>query len=120
MPREAYALRREGGREPGGGAWVHRDRVRAWGPVHSFHEQPEQSLGLREPAFTRTGMEQPLFVGTDVAKDGLDVHFRPTGEAFSVPHDDAGLAGLAGRLTRLHPTLVALEATGGYEVPVAA
>jgi transposase len=65
-------------------------------------------------------MEQPLFVGIDVAKDGLDVHVRPTGEAFSVPHDDAGLAGLAGRLTRLHPTLVALEATGGYEVPVAA
>jgi transposase len=65
-------------------------------------------------------MEQPLFVGIDVAKDGLDVHVRPTGEAFSVPHDDAGLAGLAERLTRLHPTLVALEATGGYEVPVAA
>lgn len=65
-------------------------------------------------------MEQSLFVGIDVAKDGLDVHIRPTAEAFSVPHDDAGVAGLVERLTRLRASLVALEATGGYEVTVAA
>src|SRR5512137_357803 len=81
---------------------------------------PNSRLGLASPHSQGRVMEQPLFVGIDVAKDGLDVHVRPTGEAFSVPHDDAGLAGLAERLTRLHPTLVALEATGGYEVPVAA
>jgi transposase len=65
-------------------------------------------------------MEQSLFVGIDVAKDGLDVHVRPTGEAFRIVRDDAGLAGLAERLARLRPALVALEATGGYEVTVAA
>ncbi len=65
-------------------------------------------------------MEQPLFVGIDVAKDRLDVHIRPTGEAFTVRHDDAGLATLAERLGGLRPTLVVLEATGGYEVTVAA
>jgi hypothetical protein len=27
------------------------------------------------------------FVGIDVAKDQLDVHLRPTGEAFRVAHD---------------------------------
>ena len=65
-------------------------------------------------------MEPLLFVGIDVAKDRLDVHIRPSGEAFSLSHDAAGLTGLGERLARLGPTLVALEATGGYEVPVAA
>lgn len=65
-------------------------------------------------------MGQLLFVGIDVAKDSLDVHVRPTGEIFRVAHDDAGLAQLTERVTALRPTLVALEATGGYEVTVAA
>jgi transposase len=65
-------------------------------------------------------MEHSLFVGIDVAKDHLDVHVRPTGEAFRVPHDDAGLATLVDRLRPHPPTLVVLEATGGYEATVAA
>lgn len=60
------------------------------------------------------------FIGIDVAKDQLDVHLRPSGEAFRVPHDAAGLAALLTRLRALNPTLIALEATGGYEVPLAA
>jgi transposase len=60
-------------------------------------------------------MEQSLFVGIDVAKDGLDVHVRPTGEAFRIVRDNAGLAGLAERLARLRPALVALEATGAMK-----
>jgi transposase len=60
------------------------------------------------------------FIGIDVAKDQLDVHLRPTGEAFRVPHDDAGIAALLTRLRTRSPTLIALEATGGYEVPLAA
>ena len=65
-------------------------------------------------------MEHSLFVGIDVAKEHLDVHLRPTGEAFRVGHDDTGLAALTARLAQLGPALVALEATGGYEVTVAA
>ena len=65
-------------------------------------------------------MEQSFFVGIDVAKDRLDVHCRPTGEAFTVSHDEAGLAILLERLAAGAPTLIALEATGGYEVTVAA
>jgi transposase len=65
-------------------------------------------------------MEHSLFVGLDVAKDHLDVHVRPTGETFRVPHDEAGLAVLVERLRPLTPTLVVLEATGGYETTVAA
>jgi transposase len=65
-------------------------------------------------------MEHSLFVGIDVAKDHLDVHVVPSGAAFRVPHDDAGLAALLERLRPLPPALIVLEATGGYEVPVAA
>jgi transposase len=61
-----------------------------------------------------------LFVGLDVAKAQLDVHVRPTGETFTVPHDETGLTALLDRLRILAPTLITLEATGGYEATVAA
>ena len=60
------------------------------------------------------------FIGIDVAKDHLDVHVHPTGEAFRVTSDDAGLAVLLPRLAALTPSLIVLEATGGYEVRVTA
>jgi len=65
-------------------------------------------------------MEHATFAGIDVAKDHLDVHIRPSDEAFRVSHDDAGFAVLLARLRAVTPTLVVLEASGGYEVPVAA
>src|SRR6185503_18387880 len=61
-----------------------------------------------------------LFIGLDVAKDRLDVHVRPTGETFSLSHDEGGLTTLVERARILAPTLIALEATGGYEALVAA
>ena len=62
----------------------------------------------------------PVFVGIDVAKNRLDVHLRPSGEAWAVGRDAAGLSALVERLAELAPTLVVLEATGGFEVTVAA
>ena len=62
----------------------------------------------------------PVFVGIDVAKDRLDVHLRPSGKAFAVGRDGADLAVLVERLAELAPALVVLEATGGFEVTVAA
>jgi transposase len=61
-----------------------------------------------------------LFVGIDVSKDRLDVHVRPGGEAFAVSRDGKGLGQLVERLRGLSPALVAMEATGGFEVIVAA
>lgn len=61
-----------------------------------------------------------MYVGIDVAKDRLDVHLRPQGEAFSVARDGDGLATLAERLSALRPMLIVMEATGGFEVTVAA
>ncbi|MGH7401771.1 MAG: IS110 family transposase [Candidatus Rokuibacteriota bacterium] len=60
------------------------------------------------------------FVGIDVAKDQVEVHVRPTDERFQLSRTDAGLAELVARLHPLGPRLVVLEATGGYEIPVAA
>lgn len=62
----------------------------------------------------------PSFVGIDVSKSQLDVHVRPAGLAFSVPRTPDGLAELSKRLLSLVPTLVVLEATGGFEITVAA
>jgi transposase len=64
-------------------------------------------------------MEQ-IFVGIDVAKDRLDIHVRPSGESFTVARDGEGLAALVDRLKQIVPALVVLEATGGFEITVAA
>ena len=61
-----------------------------------------------------------FFVGIDVSKDRLDVHVRPGDEAFAVSRNGQGLEQLTERLRELSPVLVAVEATGGFEVMVAA
>jgi transposase len=61
-----------------------------------------------------------VFVGIDVSKDRLDIHVLPNGAAFAVTRDGEGLEDLVERLRVLTPTLIAVEATGGYETIVAA
>ena len=61
-----------------------------------------------------------IVVGIDVSKDRLDVALRPSGEAFAVARDAAGLEQLTARLNDVSPQLVALEATGGFETVAAA
>lgn len=61
-----------------------------------------------------------VYVGIDVSKDRLDVHVLPSGAAFAVARDGAGIADLCARLVPLAPGTVALEATGGFETVVAA
>jgi transposase len=61
-----------------------------------------------------------VIVGIDVSKDRLDVALRPSGEAFTVTRNAAGLEDLVLRLNAVAPHLVALEATGGFEAVVAA
>jgi transposase len=70
-------------------------------------------------------MEQPpaspSFVGIDVSKDRLDVHVRPSGRSFTVPRDGAGLERLLADLCGHDElALIVLEATGGFELTVAA
>ena len=62
----------------------------------------------------------PCFVGIDVAKAQLDMALRPTGERWAVANADPGIAALVARLQAVPPTLIVLEATGGYQRAVVA
>jgi transposase len=59
------------------------------------------------------------YVGIDVAKATLDVAIGSDGELVQVENNEAGIARLLERLGEVEPTLVVLEATGGYETVVA-
>lgn len=59
-------------------------------------------------------------VGIDVSKDALDAHVHETGARFRVSSNAEGVAELIERLAPLHPKAIAIEASGGYEAPVAA
>lgn len=61
-----------------------------------------------------------IVVGIDVSKDRLDVAVRPSGEAFVVERNASGLERLVDRLRQLSPSIIALEATGGFETVAAA
>jgi transposase len=61
-----------------------------------------------------------LFLGLDVAKDKVDGHARPSGERVTVANEEAGLRELVAWAHERAPALIVLEATGGYEVVVAA
>jgi transposase len=72
-------------------------------------------------------MEQEIFVGIDVCKAWLDVARATSSQAdrdvalsARVDNDDIGRARLVCELVQLQPTLVVLEATGGFETALAA
>ena len=60
------------------------------------------------------------FVGIDVAKQHLDVCILPQKKSFQLPYGEEGLKELIDQLLELKPTLIVVEATGGYERRVAA
>lgn len=59
------------------------------------------------------------FIGIDVSKSNLDVAVRSSGERWRCANDEAGIESLVARLILFSPMRVILEATGGYEVPLA-
>ena len=63
-------------------------------------------------------MSTAVVVGIDVAKASLDVCVLPHGEQFHCTTKPRCLQRLAARLGQLQPACVALEATGGYELPL--
>jgi transposase len=60
----------------------------------------------------------PNFVGIDVSKAQLDMALRPSGERDMLVYDAAGIDTLVARLRHVAPTLIVLEATGGWERPL--
>lgn len=61
-----------------------------------------------------------LFVGIDVSKAGLDVAYFGRESVQEWRNDERGIEGLKRELLQVQPTLVVLEASGGYELPVTA
>src|SRR5438270_4227828 len=82
------------------------------GTPSAVPSNPNSRLGRKASPIAQGGVKMDAtFVGIDVSKDRLDVHVRPSGEAFAVPRNGKGLSELA---------LIAVEATGGFETIVAA
>jgi transposase len=59
-------------------------------------------------------------IGIDVSKAVLDVGVRPSGDRWQVRNDPAGCTTMVERVSALAPTIIVLEATGGFEAPAAA
>jgi transposase len=62
----------------------------------------------------------PITVGIDVSKATLVVAVHPTGDQWVSETTPAALETLVARLVTLAPTIIVVEATGGYERPLAA
>lgn len=56
-----------------------------------------------------------VFVGIDVSKATLDVGMLPPQPFGTIPNEEAACQDLVKRLKAISPTLIVLEATGGYE-----
>jgi transposase len=56
-----------------------------------------------------------VYIGIDVSKDKLDLAIDGQADVSTFSNDAAGIAQLIERIGAMHPTLIALEATGGYE-----
>jgi transposase len=57
-----------------------------------------------------------IFIGIDVSKTWLDIAVHETEANWRVGNDGPGIVGLVKRLKQMNPTLIVLEATGGYEM----
>jgi transposase len=60
------------------------------------------------------------FIGIDVSKAQLDVAVYAPASTWQSPNTDSGIHDLVAHLETLPPTLVVLEATGGYELRLVA
>ena len=58
------------------------------------------------------------YVGVDIAKSSFDVAHHETGEFRHFKYDQAGIAECTVWLGALKPSLVLMESTGGYELPL--
>jgi len=62
---------------------------------------------------------QQSFVGIDISKNSLDVHVLPEGTSYSFGNEPQKVKALIRKLKKLKPTLIVMEATGGYEISLA-
>jgi transposase len=63
--------------------------------------------------------EQGVVVGIDVSKAQLDTAFGAEGDVVGFGNDEQGISRLLERLSAVRPSLVVMEASGGYETAAA-
>jgi len=99
-------------REPGSSRPSSQTRTVAWAERARIVQDRVNQGG------TLPMSQSDVFVGIDVAKAQLDVALRPTGDTWTAPNDEAGLAHIVERLGPLRPALIVVEATGRLELPL--
>lgn len=65
-------------------------------------------------------MNQRTYIGIDIAKSSLEVAIHNQAQQFSFLNDEKGIRQTVDHIEKLSPTLVVLEATGGFESILAA
>jgi transposase len=65
-------------------------------------------------------MEHPVVIGIDVSKAEFVVAVHPSGETWTSETTPAAIEGLVARVRALGASLIVMEATAGYELPLAA
>jgi len=61
-----------------------------------------------------------LFVGIDISKNSLDVHILPENQSETYSYEPQAVKRFIEKLKVLAPTIIVMEATGGYEISIAA
>jgi transposase len=65
-------------------------------------------------------MEQGVVIGVDVSKHELVMAVHPTGDTWTSETTAIAIEAVIARLQTYQPRLIVMEATGGYELPLAA
>ena len=65
-------------------------------------------------------MRQPVVIGIDVSKASVTIAVHPSGERWTSETTPTAIDSLVARLQTSHPELIVMEATAGYELPLAA
>ena len=79
---------------------------------------PQDPRAPRNPS--NPPLHDPLLAGIDIAKDKLDLARSDSDSVSTWTNDPAGIAQLIESLRQPSPTLIVVEATGGYEKPLVA
>ena len=65
-------------------------------------------------------MQKYVLLALMLRSNELETAVRPTGERWTTPYRESEMAELVSQIQKLAPTLIVLEATGGFEIPIAA
>lgn len=68
----------------------------------------------------RSGVMEAVVIGIDVSKSEVAIAVHPAGDSWTSATTPAAIEALVAQLAQRHPQLIVMEATAGYELPLAA